>query len=430
MNRAPSSSARLADWLAWLESQQRGSIQLGLDRVRRVADAMGLVPPFPIITVAGTNGKGSTCALLGAMLQAAGFRVGNYYSPHLLRYNERVRVDGVEAEDVELVEAFAAVEASRGNEALTYFEFGTLAAMWHFIRVGVDCAVLEVGLGGRLDAVNVWDADCAVVTSIGLDHMDYLGPDRESIGREKAGVYRADRPAICVDPDPPASLLQHAVATGARLVALGREFRIRVEGRQWSFEGPAGRLSGLPLPALVGEHQVQNAAGAIAALQTLRERLPVPAGAIRDGLMHVSLTGRFQVLAGRPLTILDVAHNPHAAAILARNLRAMPPTGKLRAVFGMLADKDATATVRELLDLVDYWYVAGIAGPRGRDGESLADALRRAGAAAAPVRVADHPVAAWHAACADASEDDRIVVFGSFLTVAEVLAAIRSGEAP
>lgn len=421
--RAPGAGAALTEWLAWLESQQRGAILLGLDRVRRVAEGMALRPTFPVLTVAGTNGKGSTCALLGAMLRAAGYRVGNYYSPHLLRYNERVRVDGEEASDDDIVAAFAAIEAARGDEQLTYFEFATLAAMWHFMRVGVDCAVLEVGLGGRLDAVNVWDADCAVVTTIGLDHTEYLGDTREAIAREKAGVYRGGRPAICVDAEPPATLLAHAADIGADLYCIGRDFRLLRQERQWAFEGPGFRLPGLPMPALVGEHQLQNAAGAIAALGTLRERLPVSAGAIREGLTHVSLAGRFQVLPGRPLVILDVAHNAHAAGILARNLRAIPPTGRTHAVFSILADKDASATVAELGELIDVWWVAGLSGPRGRCAEDLAAEV----ASVVPGRVETvaEPVEAWRRAREALGVDDKVVVFGSFLTVAEVLAEIE-----
>jgi dihydrofolate synthase/folylpolyglutamate synthase len=421
---APGAGASLADWLGWLEGQQRGAILLGLDRVRRVAEGMGLRPGFPVFTVAGTNGKGSTCALLAAMLRAAGYRVGGYCSPHLMRYNERVRIDGEEASDAELVAGFAAIEAARGKEPLTYFEFATLAAMWHFMRAGVDCAVLEVGLGGRLDAVNVWDADCAIVTTIGLDHTEYLGDTREAIAREKAGVYRRGRPAICVDPEPPASLLATAAETGAELQCIGRDFRIRRHERQWAFEGPGLRLSGLPMPALVGEHQLQNAAGAIAALGAMRERLPVPAGAIREGLMNVSLDGRFQVLPGRPMVILDVAHNAHAARILARNLRAMPPGGHTHAIFSILADKDAAATVAEMGDLVDTWWVAGLPGPRGRSAAELAVEVARAGSGR--VEVAATPAAAWRQLRECLRDDDRVIVFGSFLTVAQVLAELRS----
>ena len=390
--------------------------------MRRVADAMGLQPDFPVITVAGTNGKGSTCALLGAMLRAAGFRVGNYYSPHLLRYNERVRIDGEMASDADLVAAFAAIEAARGDESLTYFEFGTLAAMWHFMRCKVDCAVLEVGLGGRLDAVNLWDADCSIVTSIGLDHTEYLGDTREAIAVEKAGVYRGGRPAVCVDRHPPHTLIDHAAAIGAHLHCIDRDFRFDRHERQWSFEGLGARYTGLPLPALVGEHQVQNATGVIAALTLLRERLPVPAGAIREGLMSVALAGRFQVLPGRPLTILDVAHNPHAAGILARNLRAIPPTGRTHAVFSILADKDVAGTVAALADQVDVWWVAGLPGPRGRDAQQLADLV--ASQVSAPVHACPTPVDAWRAVRGQVDVDDKIVVFGSFLTVAEVLAEV------
>ena len=421
--RAPGADASLADWLVWLEGQQRGAILLGLDRVRRVAEGMGLAPSFPVFTVAGTNGKGSTCALLGAVLRAAGYRVGSYFSPHLLRYNERVRVDGEEASDADLVTAFVAVERARGEEPLTYFEYATLAAMWHFMRSGVDCAVLEVGLGGRLDAVNVWDADCAIVTTIGLDHTEYLGDTREAIGREKAGVYRSGRPAICVDPDPPVTLTRHADDIGARLLSLGRDFRYASQTRQWSFEGIGWRLSGLPMPALVGDHQLQNAAGVIAALAAMRERLPVAVGAIREGLTVVSLPGRFQVLPGQPMVILDVAHNAHAAGILARNLRAIPPSGRTHAVFSMFADKDVRATVAELAPLVDVWWVTGLGGPRGRRAAELAAEV--AAVASGVVEVAETPAEAWRRVREGLGADDKVVVFGSFLTVAEVLAEVR-----
>ena len=377
-----------------------------------------------MFTVAGTNGKGSTCALLGAMLRAAGYRVGSYYSPHLLRYNERVRVDGEEASDADLVAGFAAIEAARGDEQLTYFEFATLAAMWHFMRAGVDCAVLEVGLGGRLDAVNVWDADCAIVTTIGLDHTEYLGDTREAIALEKAGVYRGGRPAVCVDPDPPVTLLAHVADIGAQSFCINRDFRYTRQERQWAFEGAGFRLSGLPMPALVGEHQLQNAAGVIAALGAMRERLPVPAGAIREGLMNVTLAGRFQVLPGRPMVILDVAHNPHAAGILARNLRAIPPTGRTHAIFSILADKDAAGTVAQLGDLIDTWWVAGLPGPRGRVAEELAAEV--ASIASGRVEALATPAAAWRQLRGQLGQDDKVVVFGSFLTVAEVLAEVRA----
>jgi dihydrofolate synthase/folylpolyglutamate synthase len=385
---------------------------------------MGLRPGFPVFTVAGTNGTGSTCALLGAMLRAAGYRVGSYYSPHLLRYNERVRVDGEEASDADLVAGFAAIEAARGDEQLTYFEFATLAAMWHFMRAGVDCAVLEVGLGGRLDAVNVWDADCAIVTTIGLDHTEYLGDTREAIALEKAGVYRGGRPAVCVDPDPPVTLLAHVADIGAQSFCINRDFRYTRQERQWAFEGAGLRLSGLPMPALVGEHQLQNAAGVIAALGAMRERLPVPAGAIREGLMNVTLAGRFQVLPGRPMVILDVAHNPHAAGILARNLRAIPPTGRTHAIFSILADKDAAGTVAQLGDLIDTWWVAGLPGPRGRVAEELAAEV--ASIASGRVEALATPAAAWRQLRGQLGQDDKVVVFGSFLTVAEVLAEVRA----
>ncbi len=285
----------------------------------------------PVVTVAGTNGKGSTCAMLESILRCAGFRVGLYTSPHLVAYNERVRIDGNDATDAALIAAFDAVEdarvATRGTDgapvALTYFEFGTLAALWLFARANLDVLVLEVGLGGRLDAVNVVDPDVAVLTSVAIDHVDYLGPTREDIGREKAGIFRAGRPAVCADPAPPASVVAAAQASGAQLLVIGRDYGYVNEGRQWRFRGPRGERFGLPVPALRGAYQLANAATVLAVLDLLHARLPVSAGAVREGLLAVTLPGRFQVLPGRPVTVLDVAHNPHAARALADALADM-----------------------------------------------------------------------------------------------------------
>ena len=309
---------KLQDWLQFIESQHPKSIALGLDRVAQVFANLGISLGRPVITVGGTNGKGSTCAMLESILGAAGYRTGLYTSPHLLRYNERVRIAGREADDAVLCEAFAAVESARKNTPLTYFEFGTLAAFWTFASTRIDAAVLEVGLGGRLDAVNLLDADCAVLTSVGIDHVDYLGPDRESIGREKAGIFRPGRPAVVADPDPPFSVLN----SQKDLLLINRDFGYIAETGQWTYWGPGGKRPGLAHPALRGEIQLRNACAAICALDSLRERLPLAAQEIRRGLAEVELAGRFQVLPGRPQVILDVAHNVQAATILARNLGA------------------------------------------------------------------------------------------------------------
>lgn len=413
----------LDGWLGLLEARHGQSIQLGLDRVRAVRDALNLPQTCPVFTVGGTNGKGSTCALLEAVLLAAGYRVGLYTSPHLLRYNERVRIDGRDVEDAVLVDAFAEVERARGNIPLTYFEHGTLAAWVAFCRAGLEAIILEVGLGGRLDAVNVFEPDCAIVTSVAMDHMDYLGDNREAIGFEKAGIFRAGRPAICSDPQPPASLLAHAEAIGARLWVSGRDFGFSGDQNQWAFWTAGGsRRGGLAYPSLRGMNQLLNAAAVMAACESVRDILPVPMQAIRQGFMLVELPGRFQVLPGRPSIVLDVAHNPQAAGVLNENLASMGFFPETWAVIGMLADKDVAGVVRLLRDRVDHWLVASLPGPRGLGAEKLAAILREVGVAG---DVAEYvsPGSAYEVAVGRAAEGDRIVVFGSFLTVAEVMAA-------
>ncbi len=396
---------------------------MGLDRVADVRSRMDASLGCPVVTVTGTNGKGSTCALLESMLVAAAHRTGLYTSPHLASYNERVRIDGLPATDDALVAAFNAVEDARADVPLTYFEYGTLAAFWLFARADLAAAVLEVGLGGRLDAVNVIDADIAVVTSVGLDHMDYLGPTREDIGREKAGIFRAGRPVVCGEPNPPAALLAHARVLGAPLSQVGRDYGFTTGKGQWDYWGPGGRRHGLPHPALRGAIQLVNAATAITALDLLHDVLHVSAGAVRTGLVSVELAGRFQVLPGRPTIVLDVAHNPHAARILAAELGTMGFAARTIAVFGMLADKDIDGVVAAMLPRVDRWHVATLPPPRGAGAASVRDALSNAGVAAADVRTFDDVGSAYRAARDEAGEADRIIVFGSFLTVAAALAA-------
>ena len=404
------------------------SIALGLDRVEKVRGALGLAPTFPVITVGGTNGKGSVCAMLEAILHLAGYRVGCYTSPHLLRYNERVRVARAEAPDADLAHAFSAVEAARGDVPLTYFEFGTLAALWLFAGKKVEAAVLEVGLGGRLDAVNAFDPDCAVVTTVDIDHVDFLGGDREAIGREKAGIFRAGRPAVCADPAPPASLTRHAAEIEARLLRIGVDFGAVPQGRQWQYWGPRGKRGALPYPALRGTCQLGNAAAAITALESLRERLPVAVNDVRAGLLQADNPGRFQVLPGRPVVILDVAHNPQAARALAASLEAMGRSGRTLAVFAMLKDKDIAGVVDALKSRVDHWFVAGLGGPRGAAAAELERVLAEA-AVSAVTACGDIP-AAYMQACDMATENDRIAVFGSFYTVAAVMRvrASRAGK--
>lgn len=413
--------AQLEDWLSHLERLHPKTIELGLDRVRAVKDALGLAPSFPVILVGGTNGKGSTCAMLEAMLLSAGYRVGLYTSPHLIRYNERVRIDGRMTSDAALCDAFEAIEAARGETALTYFEFGTLAAMWQFAQAKIEVAILEVGLGGRLDAVNAFEPDVSIVTTVDLDHMDYLGDTREKIGFEKAGIYRAGKPALCADADPPASLLHYAAQTGAPLLRINQDFYAVREAASWTYSGPGGVRPALPYPLMRGAHQLANAAAAIAALDCLRERLPAAQAHIRTGLLSARLPGRFQVLPGKPPVILDVAHNPQAARILAQNLREQYVPGKTLAVFGMLRDKDIAAVIAAVKDSIDDWHVGGLEGPRGASGEALMGILRSAGITAVHV----HPdiAQAYAAACRQAGENDRICAFGSFYTVAEILQA-------
>jgi dihydrofolate synthase / folylpolyglutamate synthase len=377
----------------------------------------------PVITVGGTNGKGSTCAMLEAILHAGGRRTGLYTSPHLVRYNERVRIGSVEAEDAALCEGFAAVEAARGAIALTYFEYGTLAALWLFARQRVEVAVLEVGLGGRLDAVNVIDADCAVLTSVDIDHVDYLGGTRESIGREKSGIFREGRPAVVAEPAPPRSVLE---APGRKLY-FGKDFGYQAAPGQWSYWGPQSQRAGLAHPALRGAIQLRNAAAALCALDTLRRRIPVAMQDVRRGLAEVTLPGRFQVLPGRPQVVLDVAHNVEAARTLARNLESSGFAPETIAVCGMLSDKDVAGVIRELAPRFTRWHFCSLPGPRGAPAAQLEAALRAAGSTS-PASCHASAGEAFASAASAAGENDKIVVFGSFLTVGETLAWLRHNK--
>jgi dihydrofolate synthase / folylpolyglutamate synthase len=412
----------LAEWLSHLESLHPKTIALGLERVAEVKNRLDLNPVFPVIVVGGTNGKGSVCAMLEAMLHAAGYRVGLYTSPHLLNYNERVRIGKQLASDAELCASFAAIEQARGDIPLTYFEFGTLAAMQCFIAHKVDVAILEVGLGGRLDAVNVFDSDCAVVTSVDIDHTDYLGDTREKIAYEKAGIFRAGKVAVFGDPDMPQAIGAQAQKIGAQLWRLGQQFGFRMSEQQWDFQGVGGSRSSLPHPALRGVFQLNNASSVLAVLDAVKERLPVSMAAVRRGLLEVELAGRFQVLPGRPMLIMDVAHNPHAARSLAQTLAGMPPCRQTFAVCAMLKDKDMAGVVKALNPHIDVWLLGGIAAPRGATAAELAHVLQQervVGQVQAFATAAD----ALHHACKVAGENDRIVAFGSFYTIAEVMRA-------
>ncbi len=422
-------AASLDAWLAYIETQHSRPIDLGLERVALVRGALGLNANSIVITVGGTNGKGSTCAMLESILRAAGYHVGLYTSPHLLRYNERVRIDAQDVADAPLCEAFAAVEKARGDIPLTYFEYGTLAAWVMLAQASLDVIILEVGLGGRLDAVNVFEPDCAIVTGVAMDHMDYLGDTREAIGFEKAGIFRAGKPAICGDPMPPQSLIDHANSIGADLRISGRDFGFSGDKTQWQFQGKVQRRSSLAYPALRGANQLLNASSALAALETLEDRLPVPMQAVRQGLMLVEIPGRFQVLPGRPAVVLDVAHNPQAVAVLADNLSNMGFYSDTWAVCGMFADKDILGSLRAIAARVDHWLLCDLPGPRAASAAKLAAAIASISAELnlkASVATFTDPPSAFNAAQAQAKEGDRIVAFGSFLTVAGVMQAVKT----
>ena len=412
----PNASNSLSDWLAYVEALHAKQIDLGLARSQAVYQRLGTQIGCPVITVGGTNGKGSVCAMLEAILIEAGYRVGLYTSPHIVRFNERARINGEEAADAQLVRQFAAVEAARGETTLTYFEFTTLAILRLFAEADLDVVILEVGLGGRLDATNLLDAEVAVVTNVAVDHIDYLGDDRETIGYEKAGIFRAYRSAICGDPNPPKALLAHAQDIGADLRLAGRDFQARQYGDLWDYQGHKSHWQALLRPAMSGANQIGNAAIALAALEALQ--LPVYEEAIRAGLNKAIVSGRFQVLEGRPVTVLDVAHNPHAAAVLAGNLKAMGPYARTWAVFGGMQDKDIDGIVTAMKECIDIWCVTDLPVPRALPAQEIGDRLTQTGIAGQSIKTFACPAKACAYATEQAGENDRIVVFGSFWVVA------------
>ncbi|MDQ0037849.1 dihydrofolate synthase/folylpolyglutamate synthase [Variovorax boronicumulans] len=412
----------LNDWLARAEQLHPKNIELGLDRAKEMAGRLGLKFGCPVITVAGTNGKGSTCAMLESILTHAGYRTAVFTSPHLVRFEERLRLKGESVDASKLIASFEVVEKARGDMALTYFEFTTLGILHRMIEEKPDVAILEVGLGGRLDAVNIIDADCAVITSIDLDHMDYLGPDRESIGFEKAGVLRAGKPAIVSDPMPPQSVIDHANAIGADLWRFGTDFNVSGDKQQWGWSGRGRRYSGLAYPALRGANQLINAAGVLAALEALRPQLPITAQAVRNGLAMVELPGRFQIVPGEPSLVLDVAHNAHAVAALAENLDAMGFFPTTHGVFGIMADKDLAPILARIGPLIDRWYFTDLPTPRAAKAVDLQATWQAQNTRAdASGSVHAGPMDALRAAIEHADPADRIVVFGSFFTVGGVL---------
>jgi dihydrofolate synthase/folylpolyglutamate synthase len=410
----------LPEWLAHTERMHPASMDLSLERTRAVRERAGIDFKVPLIIVAGTNGKGSTCAMLESVARHAGYRTGLYQKPELVHFEERCRLDGQPVAAEDLLPHFEAVERARGDITLTKFEFTTLAIARLLSLSAADVVILEVGLGGRYDAVNVFDGDAVVITSIDLDHMEWLGPDRESIGLEKAQVMRPGRPAIVSDPLPPASVVKHGEAIGADLWLVGRDFNHAGDRQQWGWSGRGRRYAGLAYPALRGANQLLNAAGALAVLESLRDRLPITAQAVRTGLALVELPGRFQIVPGQPALVLDVAHNPQSAAVLAANMDAMGFFPRTRAVFGAMADKDLRQVVAPLRPLVDHWHVCGLPTARAATAAALRDVL---GAAVRDDQVSLHdgPSQALRAAWDASDPADRIVVFGSFYTVGGVL---------
>ena len=416
----------LPQWLAWMESHHPRQIELGLDRVAAVAQNLTLdLSRAKIVTVGGTNGKGSCVAVLEAILRAQGYRVGAYTSPHLLRYNERVRIDGVIVDDVALCAAFEHVHAALNGTSLTYFEFGTLAALWLFQQAALDVIVLEVGLGGRLDAVNLIDADVAVLTTIDLDHQDWLGDDREKIGREKAGIFRTGRTAICADPQPPQSVLAQAQTIDAHWYAIAAAYDYEINGDTWNWQSRAlpkiARYERLPLPRL----PLPSAAAALAALHALP--LPIDAQAIRSGLQNATLPGRFQrVQRGAIEIVLDVAHNPQAAGWLAQRLAEIP-AARTYAVFAMMADKDIDTVIELSRASFAAWFIGDLPdNPRALPAVALETRLRQHHIGA--LTRMPTLVAAFAAAVQQAEAGERVVVFGSFFTVAEILAQLHTEE--
>ena len=414
----------LPEWLAHCERIHSTEIDMTLDRVVEIKARLGLHFAAPLIAVAGTNGKGSTCAMLEAIALQAGYRVGLYSKPHLVHFEERCRVNGQMVAGAELLPHFEAVEQARGDISLTYFEFTTLAITRLLAQAPLDLVILEVGLGGRLDAVNAFDPDCSVITSIDIDHVAYLGPDRESIGLEKAHIMRRGKPAIVSDPSPPQSVLDYAQRIGADLWLVGRDFNCSGDKLQWAWAGRSKRFNALGYPALRGANQLINASGALAAFEALREHLPITAQAVRTGLAMVELPGRFQIVAGQPTLVLDVAHNPHAVAALTQSLDQMGFFPRTHAVFGAMRDKDIAGILARIAPLVDHWHFTDLPVARAASAADLVKlhatlALKGSG----PVTVAQHtdPLAAFAAALEAADPADRIVVFGSFHTVGGVL---------
>jgi len=411
----------LDQWLDWQVSLHPKSVDLGLERVSHVWSRLSCQHESYVISVAGTNGKGSSVAMLEAILINAGYRVGCFTSPHLVRYNERIKIDGKEASDEAICEAFEAIDNCRGNISLTYFEFGTLAALYLFEQAWVEVMILEVGLGGRLDAVNIIDANAALITAIGIDHQEWLGNDREAIGREKAGIFRKDRLAVFSGNDMPESIRSESERRGTHLLVNGEDFQLKSDGQQWSLIAELGSRHALPIPAMRGKHQLENAAGVIALLLASREQLPVKAEAMKAGLLQAQVMGRFQILQKAYPVIVDVAHNPQSTQSLAENLTKFVIRGKLLAIVGMLKDKDSLESLKNLAPQVDQWYLVSTHGERGLQASQLAENIHLIDADAECL-LFNTVSEAYNSVLQNACEDDSILVTGSFHIAGDFLA--------
>ncbi len=412
----------LNEWLDYiLASHPENVIELGLTRMKTMIARLGIAFDCPVITVAGTNGKGSTCAMLESIYRAAGYRTAMHTSPHMLRFNERAQIDGKIVEDAPLVEAFKEVEAARDGLPLTYFEFTALGILKVFQKAKPDVVILEIGLGGRLDAINALESTAAIVTTVGIDHEAFLGNTRDAIGWEKAHIYRKGRPAICADLQPPVKLIEYAKALGCKLTLAGVDFKIEeTSSDQMHFQMQSFDWK-LPKPALRGHNQVDNAAGVLAVIASLMDKLPVQECAIKEGLLTVRVTARFEKVAENPQTILDVGHNPHAARVLAQNVRDLKTAGRTIAVFGMLADKDMLDVVKIMNPVIDEWFMTGLPGPRGADSQTLYRVMLEAGVEVDKIHVCDGVDQALSSARKAATIADTIIVFGSFVTVTAAL---------
>jgi dihydrofolate synthase/folylpolyglutamate synthase len=415
----------LQEWLTWQEELHFTSIELGLDRCMAVANRMGLLQPdYTVISVAGTNGKGSSVNMLKNILINAGHNTGSYTSPHLIRYNERICLNDVEVTDEMLCASFDRIDRARGDISLTYFEFGTLAALDIFRHAGIDIAILEVGLGGRLDAVNCVDANVALITAIDLDHESWLGPDRESIGREKAGIMRSNAPAICSDPNPPATLFDHAKELDTQFYIPGRDYRHKITGDTWQWQWGSIKYSGLPRPSLYNPEQMANAAGVLMALTTISDRFPVTVEAVRKGLQEFNLNGRFQIVPDKAQLILDVAHNRQSAALLVQNLKGLPVQGNTHIIIGMLKDKNHHAIFQEISQVADFWHIVTLDGPRGSDSHTLSEELAAMGSNK-NINCYNSVADAVNSVREIVEPQDRIVITGSFLTVGAAIIHLK-----